>query len=82
MLKNQVPTLWSKVAYPSLKPLSSWFKDLDVRVRFFTSWLKDGQPACFHLPAFFFQQGFMCATPHPSHKPRRACRDPPSPFLP
>ena len=59
MLKNQVPALWSKVAYPSLKPLSGWFKDLDVRVRFFTGWLKEGQPACFNLPAFFFQQGFM-----------------------
>jgi len=59
MLKNQVPALWTKVAYPSLKPLSGWFKDLEVRVKFFTSWLKDGQPACFNLPAFFFQQGFM-----------------------
>jgi dynein heavy chain len=59
MLKNQVPTLWSKVAYPSLKPLSGWIKDLLVRVDFFSSWLTQGQPACFNLPAFFFQQGFM-----------------------
>jgi len=59
MLKNQVPGLWTKVAYPSLKPLSGWFKDLQERVTFFTSWLTTGQPACFNLPAFFFQQGFM-----------------------
>jgi len=59
MLKNQVPGLWTKVAYPSLKPLSGWFKDLQERVVFFTSWLTEGQPACFNLPAFFFQQGFM-----------------------
>jgi len=25
---NQVPLNWSKVAYPSLKPLSSWYKDM------------------------------------------------------
>lgn len=59
MLKNQVPEIWSKVAYPSLKPLSSWTKDLAERVSFFTAWLTKGQPACFLLPAFFFQQGFM-----------------------
>ena len=59
LLKNQVPTLWSKVAYPSLKPLSGWFKDLAVRVTFFNGWLTQGQPPCFNLPAFFFQQGFM-----------------------
>mgnify|MGYP001170437543 CR=1 FL=1 len=59
MLKNQVPTLWSKVAYPSLKPLSGWMKDLLIRVEFFSGWLTRGQPMCFNLPAFFFQQGFM-----------------------
>merc|ERR1712100_572794 len=59
LLKNQVPALWSKVAYPSLKPLSGWFKDLLMRVEFFNGWLTQGQPSCFNLPAFFFQQGFM-----------------------
>jgi len=59
MLKNQVPALWTKVSYPSLKPLSGWFKDLDLRVQFFNGWLTQGQPNCFDLPAFFFQQGFM-----------------------
>ncbi len=24
---NQVPNSWQKKAYPSLKPLSSWFED-------------------------------------------------------
>lgn len=28
MLNNQVPGNWEKVAYPSLKPLTSWFRDL------------------------------------------------------
>lgn len=32
---NQVPHNWAKVGYPSLKPLSSWFKDFVIRVAFF-----------------------------------------------
>ena len=31
---GQVPKNWEKVAYPSLKPLTSWFKDLIDRVTF------------------------------------------------
>ena len=30
----QVPTLWASAAYPSLKPLSSWVKDLTFRIHF------------------------------------------------
>lgn len=29
---NQVPKNWEDVAYPSLKPLSSWFQDLLERI--------------------------------------------------
>jgi len=29
---NQQPFNWMKVSYPSLKPLSSWFTDLLLRV--------------------------------------------------
>jgi len=37
-----VPPNWSKVAYPSLKPLASWFKDLVERVKFMEEWLTKG----------------------------------------
>ena len=30
----QVPSLWAGAAYPSLKPLSSWVKDLVLRINF------------------------------------------------
>lgn len=33
-LNNQVPSLWSNTAYPSLKPLGSWVKDLILRTAF------------------------------------------------
>jgi dynein heavy chain, axonemal len=36
---NKVPALWESVAYPSLKPLSSWFTDMTYRVRFFQDWI-------------------------------------------
>jgi len=56
---NHVPLNWAKVGYPSLKPLSSWYKDFLVRVAFFEKWLKEGNPASYWLPGMFFPQGFM-----------------------
>ena len=38
MLKNQVPKNWREVAYPSLKPLSSWIIDLQQRIKFMRKW--------------------------------------------
>ena len=32
---NNVPKSWAKKAYPSMKPLSSWFTDFIERVTFF-----------------------------------------------
>ena len=61
LANNTVPRTWSKVAYPSLQSLSDWLLDLSKRVAFFARWLRDGQPAEFWLPAFFFPQGFLTA---------------------
>ena len=35
MILKRVPEIWTKVAYPSLKPLGSWFTDLLARIVFF-----------------------------------------------
>ena len=59
LLNNQVPQLWQKVSYPSLKNLASWFEDLIKRVEFFSNWLNKGKPKGFWLSAFFFPQGFL-----------------------
>jgi len=53
-LNNRVPILWEKVGYPSLKPLHSWVNDLIARVEFIASWLYQGPPKTYWLPAFFF----------------------------
>eukprot|EP01017_Pseudomicrothorax_dubius_P032020 TRINITY_DN4149_c0_g1_i2.p1 TRINITY_DN4149_c0_g1~~TRINITY_DN4149_c0_g1_i2.p1 ORF type:complete len:516 (+),score=137.71 TRINITY_DN4149_c0_g1_i2:106-1548(+) len=59
LMKNQVPQLWTKVAYPSLKSLASWFDDLIERCEFFRAWLEGGKPKSFWLSAFYFPQGFL-----------------------
>lgn len=59
MLNNTLPVLWSKVSYPSLKPLSSYVAELLERLAFFQSWLDNGPPVVFQMPYFFFVQAFM-----------------------
>ena len=54
LINNQVPKSWEAVAYPSLKPLASWIKDLNERVNFMSLWLKGGNPNCFWISGFFF----------------------------
>ncbi|XP_037662920.1 dynein heavy chain 6, axonemal isoform X2 [Choloepus didactylus] len=61
-LNNQVPSLWSRTAYPSLKPLGSWVKDLMLRTAFVDLWLKRGQPKSYWISGFFFPQGFLTGT--------------------
>ena len=56
LLNNQLPQLWKESAYPSLKPLASWISDFRARMAFFDKWIREGQPLCFWLPAFFFPQ--------------------------
>jgi dynein heavy chain len=59
MLNNKVPGNWEALAYPSLKPLASWVKDLYERLRIMRAWLVGGQPAAFWISGFFFPQGFL-----------------------
>ena len=55
-LNNQLPSIWEKVSFASLKTLGSWVTDLIFRVKFMRLWLTKGQPAAFPLPVFFFPQ--------------------------
>ena len=62
LFDNQVPTMWSKVAYPSLKPLGSWVKDLVQRCAFIQNWITNGSPAVYWISGFFFPQAFITGT--------------------
>ena len=56
---NVLPGIWKKVSYSSLKPLSSWFKDMIARVNFLRDWLNNRNPLSFWMSGFYFPQGFL-----------------------
>lgn len=53
-LDGKVPEMWVKHAYPSLKPLNSWFDDLLERITFMREWVTNGSPKCYWISCFFF----------------------------
>ena len=55
-LYGKVPLLWSKVGYPCLKPLSSWYPDFLARMAFLRTWMQNGNPASYWISGFFFPQ--------------------------
>merc|ERR1711998_240319 len=61
-LNNQLPSIWEKVSFATLKTLGSWVRDLIFRTDFLRVWLLNGEPSSFPLPVFFFPQGFMTAS--------------------
>jgi dynein heavy chain len=60
-LDGKCPPLWVQWAYPSLKPLNSWFSDLIERVTCMRNWVEKGPPLTYWVPGFFFPQGFKTA---------------------
>jgi len=59
LFNNQVPDMWAKAAYPSLKPLASWVPDLLRRVNFIKTWFEGGKPPAFWISGFYFPQAFI-----------------------
>lgn len=51
--KNLVPRAWGNV-FLSMKPLMSWFEDLEQRVEFFGNWVSNGKPILFWFSGFSF----------------------------
>jgi len=59
LFNNQVPSMWAKVAYPSLKPLAAWVPDLIKRIEFISTWYEVGKPPAFWISGFYFPQAFI-----------------------
>eukprot|EP00826_Nyctotherus_ovalis_P001946 TRINITY_DN10368_c0_g2_i3.p1 TRINITY_DN10368_c0_g2~~TRINITY_DN10368_c0_g2_i3.p1 ORF type:complete len:549 (+),score=111.08 TRINITY_DN10368_c0_g2_i3:59-1705(+) len=57
--KNEVPILWKENSYPSLKPASSWVKDLQRRIDFFQQWIGQGNVTDYWISAFFSPQSLL-----------------------
>lgn len=49
LFDQRVPTAWAGSAYPSLKPLGPWFKDLLQRIDFMTKWVDEGVPSVYWI---------------------------------
>ncbi|KAL3916097.1 MAG: hypothetical protein SGPRY_006965, partial [Prymnesium sp.] len=60
MLIGLVPPAWMQ-AYPSLKPLASWYRDLVLRWQQLLSWCEEGPPKVFWLAGFTYPTGFLTA---------------------
>jgi dynein heavy chain len=58
---NMVPEGWAGVGFLSLKPMTSWYKDLNARVDFFNKWYDEGHPISFWVSGLFFPQAFFTA---------------------
>lgn len=72
-LLQRVPDEWSSNAYPSVKPLAAWLKNLAKRIRFFSLWCMnlvlyvegvhgiDRNPLSIWISGFIFPQGLLAA---------------------
>eukprot|EP00744_Colponema_vietnamica_P000902 GILI01001554.1.p1 GENE.GILI01001554.1~~GILI01001554.1.p1 ORF type:complete len:2075 (+),score=684.51 GILI01001554.1:415-6225(+) len=60
-LFQKVPENWEEVAYPSLKPLATWMRDLIQRIQQLMNWAYEGQPRVFWLSGFTYPTGFLTA---------------------
>lgn len=62
LFMDQVPESWTKLAYPSLLGLQSWFADLQMRLHELEGWVADFRmPSSIWLGGFFNPQSLLTA---------------------
>lgn len=60
LASSKVPPAWLK-AYPSLKPLGNWTRDLQHRLQQLQTWIDQGYPKVYWLAGFTYPTGFLTA---------------------
>ena len=60
LASNKVPGIYLK-AYPSLKPLGSWTRDLMARLAQIEYWIDNTYPKCYWLAGFTYPSCFLTA---------------------
>jgi len=58
---NMVPDGWASVSFLSMKPLTAWMKDFNLRITFMKSWVDSGNPISFWISGLFFPQAYLTA---------------------
>eukprot|EP00899_Mesostigma_viride_P009994 jgi/Mesvir1/18997/Mv18956-RA.1 len=61
---HQVPSLWSRHAYQSVKPLGAWLADLHERMAFMLAWAMQGMPRDVWAAALWSVEGFITGLLH------------------
>jgi len=61
--KDRVPQSWTKLAYPSLRPLAMWMEDLQKRIHQFKEWaeIQGDVPKIMWISGLFNPQSFLTA---------------------
>ena len=62
LYNNQLPLIWLKASYPSLKAVGSYILDLMKRIQFLKDWILHGQPIVSWLSGIFFTHSFLTGT--------------------
>lgn len=64
LLADKVPQEWTSIAYPSLRPLGSWMRNLQTRVAQLSDWMATpgDEPAVFWISGFFYPSSLLTAT--------------------
>ncbi|XP_030566728.1 dynein heavy chain 6, axonemal [Drosophila novamexicana] len=59
LLANQVPAMWAKRSFLSIKPLPNYIVDFQRRIDFIQQWAENGAPRSYWISGFFFPQSFL-----------------------
>lgn len=61
LMCQRIPRIWLRYGYNSRKSVTCYIADLVERVKFFRTWIEDGEPASMWISAFYYPQSLLTA---------------------